>query len=64
MWNDKSVDKNIPELYFEKYKEKQLTKKIFEHYVSIHKKLKEKLNDYTDFKEIKYETRKYSFSNS
>lgn len=62
MWNDTSFDKEIPEIYFEKYKDKQLSKKIFEHYVSIHEKLKNKLNDYDDFKEVKYETRKYSFN--
>jgi spore photoproduct lyase len=62
MWNDNSIDKEIPEIYFEKYKAKQLTKKIFEYYVSIHNNLKNSLNDYKDFKEIKYETRKYSFN--
>jgi len=62
MWNDKQYDKTIPSIYFEKYKDKQLAKKIFEFYVSIHEKLKKIPNDYTDFKEVKYETRKYSFN--
>ena len=62
MWNDNSIDKEIPELYFEKYKDKQLSKKIFEHYVSIHNTLKNRLNDYKDFDKNKYETRKYSFN--
>ncbi|MGB3750113.1 MAG: spore photoproduct lyase family protein [Arcobacteraceae bacterium] len=62
MWNDKSINKEIPELYFEKYKDKQLTTKIFEFYVSIHNSLKNTLNDYADFKEVKYETRKFSFN--
>ena len=62
MWNDKQYDKTIPSIYFEKYKDKQLAKKIFEFYVSIHEKLKKIPNDYTDFKEVKYETRNYSFN--
>ena len=62
MWNDNSIDKKIPDLYFEKYKDKQLSKKIFEHYVSIHNLLKNNLNDYSDFKEVKYKTRKYTFN--
>jgi len=62
MWNNTSIDRKIPEIYFEKYKDKQLSKKIFEHFVSIHEKMKKSLNDYNDFKDIKYETRKYSFN--
>jgi len=62
MWNDTSIDRKIPEIYFEKYKDKQLSKKIFEHFVLIHEKMKKSLNDYNDFKDIKYETRKYSFN--
>lgn len=62
MWNDKSVDKEIPSIYFEKYKDKQLATKIFEYYVSIHNSLKNSLNDYSDFEDVKYETRKFSFN--
>ena len=62
MWNDNSIDKVIPSLYFEKYKGKQLSKKIFDYYVSIHENLKSKLNDYEDFKDVKYKTRKYTFN--
>ena len=62
MWNDNSFDKKVPEIYFEKFNGKELSKKIFEYYVLIHEKSKKKLNDYNDFKDIKYETRKYSFN--
>jgi len=61
MWNEKSIEDYFPRVYLEKYKGKQLTKKIFEYYVSIHNNLKKKPNDYGDFKDIKYDVRKYSF---
>jgi len=62
MWNEKSFEEIFPDFYLENYKDKQLTKKIFDYYVSIHTTLKNKLNDYDDFKEVKYDVRKYSFS--
>lgn len=62
MWNEKSFEEIFPAFYLESYKDKQLTKKIFDYYVSIHTTLKNKLNDYDDFKEVKYDVRKYSFS--
>jgi len=61
MWNEKSMEESFPRVYLEKYKGKQLSKKIFEYYVSIHNNLKNKPNDYGDFKNIKYDVRKYSF---
>jgi len=61
MWNEKSMKEIFPRVYLEKYKGKQLTKKIFDYYVSIHNNLKNKPNDYSDFKEVKYDVRKYSF---
>lgn len=61
MWNEKPMKEIFPRVYLEKYKDKQLTKKIFDYYVSIHNNLKNKPNDYGDFKEVKYDVRKYSF---
>ena len=61
MWNEKSLDEIFPYDYLELYKNKQLSKKIFEYYVDIHKKLKNQPNDYSNFTELKYDVRKYSF---
>jgi len=61
MWNENTFDEIFPKEYLEKYTEKQLSKKIFEHYVSVHKSLQEKPNDYKSFDEVKYDVRKYSF---
>ncbi len=61
MWNEKSFDKLFPTRYLEKYKSKQLSKKIFEYYVDIHTELKQQPNDYKNFEELKYDVRKYSF---
>ena len=61
MWNEKSFDIIFPIELVEKYNGKQLSKKIFEYYVNIHKELKEKPNDYKQFEDIKYDVRKYSF---
>ncbi len=61
MWNEKSFEEIFPSAYLEKYKNKQLSKKIFEYYVSIHEKLKKQPNDYKNFDDIKYNVRKYSF---
>jgi len=61
MWNEKSFEDIFPSAYLEKYKNKQLTKKIFEYYVDIHKNLKKQPNDYKNFEDIKYDVRKYSF---
>jgi len=62
MWNEKPLEEIFPNFYIEEYTGKQLSKKIFDYYVSIHNTLKNKLNDYDDFKEVKYDVRKYSFS--
>ncbi|MEA3553960.1 MAG: hypothetical protein U9R39_06125 [Campylobacterota bacterium] len=61
MWNEKRLEDIFPNAYLEKYKNKQLAKKIFEYYVDIHEKLKKQPNDYKNFEDIKYEVRKYSF---
>ena len=60
MWNEKSFDEVFPYSLCEIYENKQLTKKIFEYYVDIHTKLKNKPNNYDNFSKIKYDTRKYS----
>lgn len=62
MWNEKSFEEIFPEFYLDVYTGKQLSKKIFDYYVSRHNSLKNKLNDYDDFKDVKYDVRKYSFS--
>jgi len=61
MWNEKSMEELFPKDIEEKYKAKQLSKKLFEYYVNIHIKLKNKPNDYKNFDEVKYSSRKYSF---
>jgi spore photoproduct lyase len=61
MWNEKSLDEIFPTEYPTIYKNKQLSKKIFEYYVSIHKELKEKPHNYNNFDNLKYDVRKYSF---
>jgi spore photoproduct lyase len=61
MWNEKSFKEYFPYNLEEKYQNKQLSKKIFEYYVKLHNDLKNKPNDYEDFKNIKYDSRKYSF---
>jgi spore photoproduct lyase len=61
MWNEKSFEEVFPRAYLAKYENKQLSKKIFEYYVELHKNLQVKPNNYEDLKGIKYETRKYSF---
>ena len=61
MWNEKPFEDIFPSDYLEKYKNKQLTKKIFEYYVDIHKNFKKQPNDYKNFEDIKYDVRKYSF---
>jgi len=62
MWNEKSFDELFPNEYLENYTGKQLTKKIFEYYVSLHNNLKNKPNDYADFNDVKYDVRKFSFT--
>ena len=61
MWNEKTLEELFPKELEEKYKGKQLLKKIFEYYVNIHNSLKNQPNDYENFKDIKYDVRKYSF---
>ena len=61
MWNEKSFDDIFPFVLVEKYQRKQLSKKIFEFYVNIHKELKEKPNDYQEFNEVEYNVRKFTF---
>ncbi len=61
MWNENSFEDIFPFELEEKYKGKQLSKKIFEYYTKIHKELQEKPNDYKQFDKIKYNVRKYSF---
>lgn len=61
MWNEKSLEELFPKDIADKYENKQLSKKIFEYYVNIHKKLQSTPNNYKNFEDIKYETRKYSF---
>jgi spore photoproduct lyase len=62
MWNECSFEQLYPQGFEEKYSGKQLAKKVFEHYVSEHKKLQNKQNDYSDFKSVRYTPRKYSFT--
>ena len=61
MWNEKSMEELFPYSFLDKYENKQLSKKIFEYFVDIHKNLQIKPNSYNTFKEVKYSPRKYSF---
>jgi spore photoproduct lyase len=61
MWNEKSLDLKILKNLDEKYNSKQLSKKVFETLVKYHEKLKRSPNNYKQFKEVKYEARKFSF---
>ena len=61
MWNESSFDDIFPHELEEKYNGKQLSKKIFEYCVKLHKNLQNQPNDYSSFSDLKYETRKYSF---
>ncbi len=62
MWNEKSLDELFPIDFIDKYQGKQLSKKIFEYFVDIHKQLQLKPNNYKNFDDIKYTPRKYSFN--
>jgi spore photoproduct lyase len=61
MWNESNFEEQFPKELLEKYENKQLTKKIFEFYVDLHKSLQEKPNNYEGFEKVSYEVRKYSF---
>jgi spore photoproduct lyase len=61
MWNEKPFDDVFPNELIEKYEHKQLAKKIFAYYVSLHKSLQETPNNYQGFEKVKYDVRKYSF---
>jgi len=60
MWNEKSLQEIFPTQYLEKYQGKQLAKKLFEYYVDIHNQLKTAPHNYDNFKDIKYDVRKYT----
>jgi len=62
LWNEKTFDEAFPHHFEEKYKSKQLSKKIFEYYVDLHNNLKNKPNNYKSFDDLKYAVRKYSFT--
>ncbi len=62
MWNEKILDDEIFNQLEEKYTGKQLSKKVFETVVNYHKRLKETPNNYDLFEDIKYDTRKFSYT--
>ncbi len=62
MWNEKNLDDEIFNQLEEKYTGKQLSKKVFETVVNYHKRLKETPNNYDLFEDIKYDTRKFSYT--
>ena len=62
MWNEKSIEELFPYSFLKKFENKQLSKKIFEYFVDIHKQLQNKPNNYDIFKDIKYSPKKYSFT--
>ena len=62
MWNEDDIEASKVEEFEEKYHGKQLMKKIFEYIVNYHKTLKEMPNNYKQFEDVKYDTRKFSFT--
>ncbi|MEA3315135.1 MAG: hypothetical protein U9Q30_04705 [Campylobacterota bacterium] len=62
MWNEQSFEDSFPHHFEEIYKSKQLSKKIFQYYVDLHNNLKNKPNNYKNFEDLKYDVRKYSFT--
>lgn len=62
MWHEKSFEEIFPTELEEKYEGKQLSKKIFEYYVSIHKELQNRPNNYEKFSELKYDVRKFELT--
>lgn len=62
MWNEKELADIFPYHLEKKYEKKVLAKKIFTFLVDHHKALKEKPNNYEEFSEVKYSTRKFEFN--
>jgi spore photoproduct lyase len=61
IWNEAKFDDLFPSQLYEKYSNKQLSKKVFQYYVDIHDTKKKTLFDYSSFDEVKYKTKKYKF---
>ena len=61
MWNEDDISETKINEIVDKYEGKQLSKKLFEYIVAFHKTLKETPNDYAQFDDVKYDTRKFSF---
>ncbi len=61
MWNEDDISETKINEIVDKYEGKQLSKKLFEYIVDFHKTLKETPNDYAQFDDVKYDTRKFSF---
>jgi spore photoproduct lyase len=62
MWNENTIDESIIFELEKKYTKKQLAKKIFEYIVKYHKKLQDTPNSYENFKDVRYEPRKFEFT--
>ena len=63
MWNEKSLDDSFPHELLEKYKDKELLKRIVKHYENLWSELKNSPTNYQNFKDVKYDySRKISFS--
>lgn len=63
MWNEKSLDESFPHELIDKYKDKELLKRIVKHYENLWSELKNSPLNYENFKDVKYDfQRKISFS--
>ena len=62
MWNTKRIEDIFPHSLKDKFKDKQLTKEIVKYIQNYHNQLKNQPNDYSEFKNIKYNnSKKFSF---
>jgi spore photoproduct lyase len=61
MWNETSFEDIFPYHLEKKYQGKQLSKKIFEYFINYHNQLKNVVKNYKNFKNIKYEAKKFEF---
>ena len=62
MWAEEPFEQIFPYELEEKFKNKQLSKKIFEFFTTHHNTLKNQPNNYDNFKDIKYKSPKFEFT--
>jgi len=62
MWHEKPLDEKIIANLELKYQNKQLSKKLFQRYLSYHEELQNKQNDYQTFSDIKHKNSSYTIT--